>query len=161
MRPITSAAGVTVTQWLVPGDGWVAAPLQPSTNLRFSLVAADDDGPPGASQYAVVQVPDFQAQLASYGTHWPIRFYPLHLALGVDADGGGGGSGGGGGGGIDGPPLVAGTATISLSSDALQDVVFWDSPPDEAPKAPTGGQAPARPAARWAALLAAAVLLLA
>lgn len=141
------ADGLTVSQWTVPGDKW--AGLQPSTRLSYT-VESTGEMPGGGGTFATLKLPNFQMQLPSYGSHWPIRLWPTLFALGANHSSSsvvvvGGGSGGG-----DVPPsrpAAAGTLTIPVGGD-VQDFVWWNA---------TSGGAPATQ--RPAVALAAAALL--
>lgn len=91
----TAAGGLTVAQFFVPGNTWSS--LQPTTKLRFTTVASGVA--PGGGAYAVVEMPSFQLQVPSFGTHYPVRFMPARVALGPSVDSSAGGSDGGSSGG--------------------------------------------------------------
>lgn len=84
-----------MAQFFVPGNTWVS--LQPSTKLGFTTVASGVA--PGGGAYAVVEIPGYQLQVPSFGTHYPVRFMPALVALGPSVDSSAGGSGGGSSGG--------------------------------------------------------------
>ena len=154
-----AADGLTVAEFTVPGDEW--ADLEPSTQLNFSTAAS---GAAGGGAFAVVRVPDFQNQIPTYGSHWPIRFMPAFIAVGgsdasSSADGAGCGSAegagaaGGAGGGLGAgpwctPPAAAGSLVIPYCCGDVENLVWWEEPAPvrTVQRSKAGGSAPPKAA---------------
>ncbi len=146
---IPRAGGLTVAQYLVPGNSWSG--LQPSTQLNFTTVASGVAASGGA--FAVVEIPGFQRQIPSFGTHYPVRFMPALIALGPSihsSSSGGSGSGadnnsssvgnssGSSGGNSSGTgpwssaPAAAGTLVVPYCCGDVEQLVWWEAPPSAA-----------------------------
>lgn len=126
----------------MPGSGWGDAPLLPSWRFDYKLVAqgVSEDG----SAFAVVQFPDFQAQLPTFGTHYPIRFLPLLFARGE----GGGPPSAAAGGSLH--PDGAGSLALDLSAGNAWKLEYWNT------TAPSSGAARVRRRRAAAAVVATA-----
>lgn len=157
-NPLTPLAGVDVTSWLAAGPAWSDA-LAPGAGLPYSAVAGGSG--PGGGIWAVVDIPDFQNQLASYGTHWPVRFLPMLFALGNTSSAAAAAAvqAADGAAAPTLQPALAGMLTIPMSGGGVEDLVFWNStaPSNSA----ASGQARRGVAAAGAAAAAAVHLLLA
>jgi len=146
---IPRAGGLTVAQYLVPGNSWSG--LQPSTQLNFTTVASGVAASGGA--FAVVEIPGFQRKIPSFGTHYPVRFMPALIALGPSihsSSSGGSGSGadnnsssvgnssGSSGGNSSGTgpwssaPAAAGTLVVPYCCGDVEQLVWWEAPPSAA-----------------------------
>lgn len=148
-----TAGGLEVSQRRAAGGTW--GDLERGRgSLRYEVAAQgtlpDGDGGSGGA-YVVLELPDFQAQLPTFGTHFPIRFVPLLFAAGSDVNGAGAGAGGL-------QPQAAGALALDLSGGDA-----WQLEYSEVAAAAPTGNAPAAAVARQrgaAACEAAAAALL-
>lgn len=157
----TAAGGLTVAQFFVPGNTWSS--LQPSTKLGFTTVASGVA--PGGGAYAVVEIPGYQLQVPSFGTHYPVRFTPALVALGPSVDSSAGGSGGrvadssgssvanssSGTGPWSSQPAAAGSLVIPYCCGDVERLEWAEAPPSAA--------AVGRPLAMLASVMASAAAL--